>query len=144
MLRRAIAAARTVGGVLRSGPGAGALVLVAIFVVDTIAGHIGFLGHDGREAMALIMERAGGHALAQELRILGAMVVAGAVFGGVGALCGRAVDWSRAPGRHGAVLCAASRARWSATASSWRTASSSTPSSTRPVSTVQAGPPLEE
>jgi arylsulfatase A-like enzyme len=95
MRRRAIAAARAALRALGSSPGAGALTLAVLVVVDLVTGEFAFMGHDGREAMALMMARARWHAVAEELTILATMMVIGAAFGAVGGLCGRALDWAR-------------------------------------------------
>ena len=98
---RAGAAARTaasrIGRALWSGPGAGALTGVALFAIDLASGEVGFAGLRDPRAIAVVLERARGVAIAEQLTILLVLATVGALFGAAGAWCGRA--WDRARGR---------------------------------------------
>lgn len=85
---------RRVLRVLGSGPSAGALTMLALFVLDRLTGEVGFLGRPDARAMDLVMQHARSAALRRQLLILSTLVVAGTIFGALGALAGRAWDWA--------------------------------------------------
>jgi len=90
---------------LVSGPGAGALTLVWLFILDLLSSPVGFLGFRDRRAIETVMERARSTAIEQQLIILLTLAVAGALMGTVGTLIGRAWRWARArpPAEYGVL-----------------------------------------
>lgn len=83
-----------------SAPAGGALVGVALFVVDLALGDVGFMGMTDPRVIATVMERARAHAFAQQMLALGTLVAVGALFGAIGGACGRAWDLMRGRPAH--------------------------------------------
>jgi arylsulfatase A-like enzyme len=98
-------------GALASGPAAGAFALAIFFGLDFVGATLDFMGFSDEKATHLILHRYGAQIVRDQLRVLAVYLVAGAIFGGLGALAGG--WWQRAGG---GTLSNARRMLWSVSA----------------------------
>jgi arylsulfatase A-like enzyme len=82
---------------LASGPAAGAFALAILFGLDFVGATLDFMGFSDEKATHLILHRYGAQIVRDQLRVLAVYLVAGALFGALGALAGG--WWERARGR---------------------------------------------
>jgi arylsulfatase A-like enzyme len=87
--------------VVLSGPAAGAFLFVVLFAADFAGLNLEFMGFSDSKATSVIVARYGRKIVLDQLRILGVLMLVGAVLGALGALIGRAFD--RAAARNTSV-----------------------------------------